>query len=249
MMKRRRRQASCAGVFTAAVLMLLPAVAQAQITRVNRGEARQSIGFNIGYFTVKGEDSRVDGDVVNENLPGFAIQVKDFNGATFGGEWLIAAGDYLEAGAGVGFYRRTVPSVYRDYQNTDGSEIEQDFKLRIVPITATLRFLPIGRDRAVEPYVGAGIGVFNWRYTETGEFIDFDEGGTIFRGRFIAKGNTVGPVVLGGVRAPIGDAFTIGVELRYQHAQGDIDRVESSIPADKIDLGGWNTSFTMHFRF
>lgn len=248
-MKRVIRQAACAGVLAAAAVVLAPARAQAQITRVSRGESRQAIGFNIGYFAVKGEDSRVEEDAIVNNLPGFEFEVKDFNGATFGGEWLIAAGDYLEAGVGAGYYRRAVPSIYREYQNTNGSEIEQEFKLRVVPLSATVRFLPIGRGRAVEPYVGAGIGVFNWRYTETGEFVDFAEGGTIFRGRFEAKGNTVGPLILGGLRAPIGDVFTVGVELRYQKAEGDIDRIETSIPADKIDLGGWNTSFTMHFRF
>jgi hypothetical protein len=243
------RQAAWAGVLAAAALLVVPASAQAQITRVSRGESRQAIGFNVGYFAVKGEDSRVDEDAVVNNLPGFLFEVKDFNGATFGGEWVIGAGDFIEAGVGVGYYRREVPSVYRDFQNTNGADIPQRFKLRIVPATATVRFLPIGRGRAVEPYVGAGIGVFNWRYTETGEFVDFAEGGTIFRGSFEAKGNTVGPVILGGLRFPVGDVFTVGGELRYQKAEGDIDRVATSIPADKIDLGGLNASFTMHFRF
>ncbi len=249
MMKRVWRRVAWAGVLMAAALVLAPSVAQAQIVRVNRGESRQAIGFNIGYFAVKGEDSRVDGDVVVENLAGFAFEAKDFNGPTFGAEYLIGAGDFLEAGVGVNYYKRTVPSVYRDYQNTNGSEIAQDFKLRTIPISATVRFLPIGRGRAVEPYVGAGVGFFNWRYTETGEFVDFAEGGTIFRGSFEAKGNAVGPLILAGLRAPLGDAFSVGAELRYQKAEGNIDRVETSIPADKIDLGGWNTSFTMHFRF
>ncbi len=249
MMKRVWRRVAWAGVLMAAALVLAPSVAQAQIVRVNRGESRQAIGFNIGYFAVKGEDSRVDGDVVVENLAGFAFEAKDFNGPTFGAEYLIGAADFLEAGVGVNYYKRTVPSVYRDYQNTNGSEIAQDFKLRTIPISATVRFLPIGRGRAVEPYVGAGVGFFNWRYTETGEFVDFAEGGTIFRGSFEAKGNAVGPLILAGLRAPLGDAFSVGAELRYQKAEGNIDRVETSIPADKIDLGGWNTSFTMHFRF
>ncbi len=249
MMKRVWRQAAWAGVLMAAALVLVPSAAQAQIVRVSRGESRQAVGFNIGYFAVKGEDSRVDGDVVVENLQGFEFEAKDFNGANFGGEYLIAVGDYAEFGAGVNYYRRTVPSVYREFQNTNGSEIAQDFKLRVIPVNATIRFLPVGRGRAVEPYVGAGIGLFNWRYTETGEFIDFAEGSSIFRGRFMAKGNTVGALVLGGLRAPIGDAFTVGAELRYQKAEGDIDRISTSIPADKIDLGGWTTSFTMHVRF
>ena len=44
--------------------------------------------------------------------------------------------------------------------NSNFSEIEQEFKLRIVPFTATFRFLPLGRKGAVQPYIGGGVGVF-----------------------------------------------------------------------------------------
>lgn len=227
----------------AGLALLTPVSASAQVTRV---ESRQSIGFNLGYFAVRGEDSRVDGDVLFADRGSLAFLVKDFNFATFGGEWLFGISDHLEAGVGVGFYQRTVPSVYLDVTHSDNSEIAQDLKLRIVPLTATVRFLPIGRG-SVEPYVGAGIGLFNWRYSETGEFVDFSDN-SIFRSRYIAKGNAAGPVVLGGLRVPVSDIWLIGGEIRYQKAEGDIDPLEGFL-GDKIDLGGWTTSFTVHLRF
>jgi hypothetical protein len=58
----------------------------------------------------------------------------------------------------------------------------------------------------------------------------------------------VGPVVLGGIRFPVADVVTVGGELRYQKAEGDIDP-DSDLLGQKIDLGGWATSFTMHLRF
>ena len=148
---------------------------------------------------------------------------------------------------GVGFYQRTVPSVYRDVVNVNETEIEQDLKLRVIPMTATIRFLPVGRG-SVQPYVGAGIGAFNWRYSETGEFVDFSDY-SIFRARYVANGTAVGPVVLGGIRAPVGEVFMIGGEIRYQKAEGDTKPATSELLGDKIDLGGWTASFTMHFRF
>ena len=54
-----------------------------------------------------------------------------------------------------------MPTVYTDFVNANGTEIEQDLKLRIVPFTATVRFLPLGHHDGVEPYIGAGVGVFN----------------------------------------------------------------------------------------
>lgn len=243
MMKRMK-----AAVCTAAVLVLAGASqAQAQITQVS-GSGGQSIGFNLGYFSVRGEDSRVDGDVLFANLADFEpllFDVKDFNGATFGGEYLFAINDYLEGGVGVSFYQRTVPSIYADVVNDNGSEIAQDLKLRQIPINATVRFLPLGRG-GIEPYIGAGIGLINWRYSEVGEFVDTSDY-SIFRDRFVADGTALGPVILGGVRFPVADVWTVGGELKYQKADGEIDSPD--FLGDRIDLGGVSASFTLHFRF
>ena len=227
----------------AAIMLAAPAIGNAQVARV---EPRQAIGFNVGYFALRGADSRVDGDVIFADLDSLAFEVKDFNSAAIGGEWLIDISEFLEAGVGVGFYQRTVPTVYSHFTHSDNTEIEQDLKLRVVPFTATVRFLPLGRG-SVQPYVGAGIGLFNWRYSEVGEFVDFRDD-SIFSARYRANGNSAGPVVLGGIRAPVSDMWMIGGELRYQNAKGTIDNADDFL-GDRIDLGGWTTSFTVHLRF
>lgn len=231
-----------------AAAAFIPADAEAQIMRVSGSDSRNSVVFNVGYFAVRSEDARVEGDVIVTDLEGLAFEVDDFNGATFGAEFLFGLGEYLEGGLGGSFYQRTVPSVYREFVREDGSEIEQDLKLRIAPFAATVRFLPLGRNGGIEPYVGAGIAVFNWRFSETGEFFDaFDN--TIFRDTFVADGNAIGPVILAGVRGPVADTFTIGGELRYQRAEGDTDPETSRMLSDKIDLGGWSANVTFGFRF
>jgi len=241
-MMNRLKSVRCASV-VATLLLAGAANAQAQISRV---ESKNAIGFNVGYFAVKGEDSRVDDDVLLADLSSLAFDIDDFNGATFGGEYVLGIGRYFEAGFGVNYYQRTVSSVYAEFVDSDGTEIAQDLKLRIIPFSATVRFLPIGRG-GVEPYVGGGIGVFNWRYSEVGEFVDFDDG-SIFRDRYIADGTSVGPVVLGGIRFPVADAWSVGGELRYQKAEGK-DLLDSGLLGDKIDLGGWSANFTFHIRF
>lgn len=218
-----------------AVLVLLPALASAQ----------QSVSINLGYFQMRGEDSRTDGDVLLADQDFHVFDFGDFNGFTINGEWLIPIGDYLEAGAGVGYYGRTVPSVYRDLVNESGAEIEQDFKLRIVPISATVRFLPLGHGAVVEPYVGAGLGVFLWRYTETGQFVD--ENYDIFNGRFKDNGTNFGPLVFGGVRLPVTHTVAIGGEVRYQRAEGKLN--SELFNGDKIDLGGLTWQGVLQFRF
>jgi len=230
------RHVARAVVVVLALVLLAPAVASAQ----------QSVSFTIGYFAVKGEDSRVAGDVLVENRAFHLFDINEFSGFTFGGEWLIPIGEFIEAGAGVGYYQNTVPSVYADLVNADGSEIVQDFKLRVIPISATVRFLPLGGRSAIQPYVGAGLGIFPWRYSETGEFVDFDN--NIFRGNFVESGTAVGPLGFGGVRFPIGGAFTLGGEVRWQRAEGEFE-VPENFNGDRIDLGGFTWQATLGFRF
>jgi len=230
------RHAARAVVVVLAVVLLAPAVASAQ----------QSISFNVGYFAVKGEDGRADGDVLVANRSFHIFDIDEFSGFTFGGEWLFPVGEFVEVGAGVGYYQRTVPSVYADLVNDNGAEIVQDFKLRVVPINATVRFLPLGARSAIQPYVGAGLGIFPWRYSETGEFVDPDF--NIFRGNFVESGTAVGPLVFGGVRFPLGPAFSVGGEVRWQRAEGEFDE-PANFNGDRIDLGGFTWQGTVGFRF
>jgi opacity protein-like surface antigen len=228
--------------------VLTPAPAQAQIRRVSSsGDWSQAIGFNLGYFVVKGEDSRDADDVLFRDLDSLIFDIKDFNGATFGGEWLFGVTDYIEVGAGINYYQRTVPSIYRFDTFPDGSELEQDLKLRQVPIMGTVRFVPTGRNATVQPYIGAGIAAINWHYSETGDFIDFD--GNIFRDSFKASGTEVGPVILGGIRFPVADAWLVGGEFRWHSAKGDTGGIDEGFLGETIDLGGWSTNFALHFKF
>ena len=209
--------------------------------------AQQSLSLNLGYFAVRGEDTRIQDDVLIENLNLFAFDLRDFNNGTVGGEWLIGLGNNFETGVGLGFYQRTVPSVYADFVNVDETEIFQDFRLRVVPLALTLRVLPFGRHAAVQPYFGGGVGMFNWRYSEVGEFIDFTDFG-VFRDRFVADGTDVGGIILGGVRAPIGSRLAIGGEVRYQQASGCVG-IDQGFLNERIDLGGLATQLTFQVGF
>ena len=210
--------------------------------------AQQSFNLYVGGFTPRSEDARIGDDVLVQNRDFLAFNIDDFHGATVGGEWLIALGDKFDAGLGLGFYQRTARTVYTNFVNKDGSEIEANLKLRIVPFSATVRFLPLGHHAAIQPYIGGGAGAFAWRYSETGQFVDFsDPQRTIFRGNFVGSGSNAGPVVLGGVRVPIGSA-AVGGEIRYQSAEGNLPS-DQGFAGSKIDLGGFAYFLTFNIRF
>jgi opacity protein-like surface antigen len=211
--------------------------------------AEQRVGFSFGYFTVLGADSRANGDVLIANhlsaLP-LSFSIDDFDNVAVGGEWLGGIGRFVEVGAGVGYYGQTVPSVYEDFTDSDGTEVDQELKLRIVPFMTTVRLLPFGSDGPFQPYMGGGVGFFSWRYSEIGEFVSPSDL-TIFNERFIASGTDAGLVLLGGIRVPLTDQAVIGGEMRYQRARGELD--EESFQGDTIDLGGYTFQAVFHLIF
>lgn len=232
---RSRLAWTAASMLTVSLLSAAPAFAQ------------QSLTLSLGVFAIRGEDARVEGDALVENRNLYLFDFKDFNSGSVGAEYLVGLGDFLEAGAGIGFNSRSVDTIYDDYVRPDGSEIDQTLKLRIVPISATVRILPLGRSAAFQPYVGGGIGIYNWRYSETGDFVDFSlPGRPVFREAYTASGTSLGPVAVFGARFPIGNA-TVGGEVRYQKAEGDLD--ERDFLGPKIDLGGFHYSATFGFRW
>ena len=215
--------------------------------------AQQTITFSIGGFSPRAEDARNGQDVLVQDRSFLLFNVSDLNGATIGGEWLIGLGNNFDAGLGIGFYQHTALAAdrFNEFEGT-GDPILADLKLRVVPFNATFRWLPLGRHGAIEPYVGGGVGVFGWRYSETGDFVA-DDNVTIIHGNFVGSGSASGPVVVGGLRVPLG-SWSIGGELKYQSAVGELPSNQGFATAPgssvaKIDLGGLTYSFTFGVRF
>jgi len=228
-------------------LLIAVAVVVAALGLPTTAAADNVFGMNIGYFFTRDADGRSSDDVIWNNLDFLAFYPDEFDGFTFGGEYYFGLGDYIEVGGGVSYYQESVWSVYADYVDDDGTEIEQDLKLRIVPVTAMARFFPLSRNAPVQPYVGAGIGWFSWRYSETGEFVDFSDF-AVFRGNYVDSGWAVGPVVVAGVRFPIAPQFLVGGEFKWQDAEGDLDESQG-FAGSTIDLGGYSALFTFNVRF
>jgi len=219
--------------------------------------AQQSVNFFVGGFVPVSADAR--GDITNARSNDILIHVRDYltfdpnrlRGVTFGGEYLAPLGDFFEAGASVGYFEHTISAYDTKFVAPNGSNVFADLKLRIVPFNATFRFLPIGRHKyGVEPYIGGGIGVFGWRYSESGQFVDPADR-SIFNGTFAASGTATGPVILGGLRFPMGMAVP-GFEVKWQKAKTDFLPTGAGAdfpPNTLVDLGGMNYLFTFAIRF
>jgi hypothetical protein len=254
----RRIAARVIGPLVALVFIAAPASAQIV----------QSLQLGAGVFMPRGFSSRASGDVLVRDLDELDFPScnaatlqscirKEFTGGQLSAEWLVAFGDHVEFGAGAGFYSRTRPTVYAGYTHDETknfSEIQQELQLRVVPVTAMMRFLA-GHPGAFQPYVGVGISALNFRYSESGEFIDFDElirSNTFrtFPARYIATGTVAAPVVAAGLRVPIGgDIWGFTAEWRYQGGVGKTGGLDHGFLDDKIDLGGTSLLFGFLTRF
>jgi hypothetical protein len=212
--------------------------------------AQQSLNFSFGAFVPRGFDARDENDVLVNNLcclenPLF-FHIGDFTTGTIGGEYTVGLGHFFDGGLGVGYYKSTVPSVYLNLVNADGSEIQQRLRLRVVPFSATIRFLPLGHTNFFEPYIGGGLAILNWKYTESGDWVDPSDN-SIFSGTFTGSGTATGPLVLGGVKFPVGP-WAFGGEVRWQHAKGDLP-ADQEFAGPKIDLSGITYQAIFSIRF
>lgn len=253
------------------ILVAIPSTAGAQVV--------QSVTFGGGYFFPKGFDGRTQGDVLVANLSqplvivdpptttSLDFEVGDFGAWTLFGEWNIAFNRNIEASAGLGFYKQTVNSRYRDLVNqpAGNTDILQDLKLQQIPITGLVRFV-FGEPGKIQPYAGAGLSMIRFQYSEEGDFVDPSDLTIFCAGtpgcpfpRFETSGFAFGPALVGGVRLPIGgDIYAFTAEGRYQWATGDLKR-DCTNPDDltkcyvdgatKIDLGGFTFNMGLLIRF
>jgi hypothetical protein len=234
---------------------------QAPAFRPGRDTAPQTINFTFGGFAPFGLGSRVDNDALifdcDSNPGSDQCNFLDFNigqGVTFGAEYLYTIGQRIEIGGGVSSIHKKIDSNYANFVASDETEIEQKLTINQVPLEFTVRFLPLGQSSHFQPYFGGGIGVFIWRYSENGDWVDFTlDNNPIFNQEFKDSGTTIGGTILGGVRYA-GEAFTVGGEFRYHRATADLSTSEFP-PLDptvdnlKIDLGGWRYQVTFGVRF
>lgn len=240
-------------VLSAAVVLAVAAPAAAQTV--------SSLHFGAGGFFPRGLDSRIAGDVLvrnyfGETLPSFprlsdalAFEIKDFRSGSVFAEWNVGFGNHVEVGAGVAAFGRTVPTVYLDLVDERGREIDQALKLRVVPVTAVVRFLPFGRAGDAQPYVGVGVAALRYRYSEVGRFVD-NRTLDIFEDRYSVSGVVPGGVVVGGVRLPLGgDVYGMSLEGRYLMGSGDTGGLDEGFLDEKIDLSGFlfNVGFQVRF--
>ena len=219
--------------FTALAVSVRPALAQ------------QTLNLSWGDFMLRGVD-RVESDILLIEHHDLMFDISDFGGPIIGGEWLVPIGELFEAGIGASFSRRTVPTVHKHVVNSDGSAVSRELGFRQMPLAFTVRLLPLGQSYSVQPYVGGGVAVIVWGFSESGDWAEPNQ--QILRGeKFETVGIASGSVVLVGLRVAR-DVMAVGFEARYQRARGSFGGDFARVQDPDIDFNGWILQITTGIR-
>lgn len=200
--------------------------------------AQSVLGISVGRFFVRSADARDATDVLRAGQTFRTFDIGDFDGVTIGGEWHLVVNDYIEGGVGVDFYQRTVAA-----RDTSFPNAVVDLETRATSLGFSARLFPMTRLGALQPYFGGGAGIHFWRYVEEGDFVTAASGATV-QASITDQGVAVGPVLLAGVRIPLGDQIRLGGELRHRIGTAKLN-AGPFFAGTTLDLGGVTTVLTL----
>jgi opacity protein-like surface antigen len=228
---------------------VLPALALTLLALVPCRTQASDLDLRIGAYFPSADSNLFDDD---SDLYGFSaidpVEDGDWIGVYGGAEWRFRLRPSLWLGVHLDGYGRTLHTEYLDFERPDGRPIEQSLKLDIVPLGATLRFMPRDGRREVSPYLGAGVDVVFYQYEEIGDFIDFfTDDLPVIPDHFVDDGSAFGVHVMAGIRVPVSDDVSILGEARYLWAKTDMS--DDFRGANEIDLGGISATVGVSIRF
>ena len=233
-------------IWVAPILMLLLAVpatvASAANTRGHWGE-NQIFRFDLGYFETDG-----DSEYWDDRLKDFTGTASDFEDVAIGVEWVKFLGDRLGFAVSVSGYEGGSTEEYRDYEDQFGGAIFHTAELELTSLTLGLFVHLTQRDRAIVPYIGLGGGVWEWRLTEVGDFIDFKtEDLEVFSAFFRDEGDTLGYYWRFGFEVPVAQNWSAYAESRWQRVEDDLGGDFRGL--GEIDLSGQTISAGISVSF
>jgi len=195
-----------------------------------------SIAVRVGRFSLYGESA-----LWQDNADTFDLLPRDFRALSGGVEFNLELNEFFDVAIGVDGYSRTVTTSYLDFVRDDDTEIVQDHRLTVAPITGGIRFNPVGKFRAVIPYVSGGGGLYPYEYRNEGEFIDFRTL-DVFDGVLLDRGLGKGVYGAAGLEVALSRSVTVFGEYRRhwvsaKHGEDFVDFGDFDLDSSQISGG------------
>jgi hypothetical protein len=199
-----------------------------------------SLNLKVGLFY-----PQMDSELWQQNMQDLALQKQDMQAAYYAMEYEFFFDRNFSLAFEGGYYKKEHFSQYRDFEYDDGSPIFQNLSLEIASLEAGFKFYPLSHRARFCPFIGAGAGIYYWKYEQWGDFINFDDM-TVTKDRY-AKTNayTPGFNAKGGFVFRFSRSFGISMEARYQFLKGSLSSFFEGF--NKLDMNGFSYSIGLNF--
>ena len=211
-----------------------------------------------GWVTFRGSwlVPRAGGDLFTFVSDQLTVDKADLSSPAVSGELGLVLTSRVSASVGLEFSRQTIPSEYRRFVDNGGLSINQQTTWDTTNINGSVRVALLDRGRsisrlafvprAVAPYAGAGAGMLHYKFTQTGDFVDFVTF-RVFPDRFDSAAWAPSAHVFGGTEVRLWRALSLDMEGRYVWAHGTLG--SDFLGFDGIDLSGFRFSTGVSVMF
>ena len=164
--------------------------------------------------------------------------------------------DRIDLVFGFEYMKRSKSSEFRDWVDENGLPITQETFYSQFPLTVGAKILLIPRGRQVGrytwvpsvfvPYVGGGVGVFRYRFKQSGDFVD-SETLDIFSANLESSGWTSIVYLGGGVDIRIARNTYLELDARYSWAKPELSEDFRSF--EPLNLAGTRATAGLMWHF
>jgi len=215
------------------------------------GRPHATVAVRTGWMT-----ARAGSDLFTFVQNQLTLDRKDFNAPSLGFDADFTISPRATAVAGFDFSGSNSNSEYRNYLDNNRLPIKQTTSLHEQNISGSVKFAltPRGREisqhawipSALTPYVGAGGGVMHYRFSQTGDFVDFVDL-SVFPHSYNSSGWAPSAHVFGGVDVKATRSIFFNGEARYIWSHADLGSDFSGFAP--IDLTGLRVTGGIRYMF
>jgi hypothetical protein len=250
----RMRKLSVSRISLAAALSLVvaaPALAQSAGNGFLFHRPYVRVGVRGGYAF-----ARAGSDLFDFTTEQLTLNKKDFSGLSVGGSVAFAVAERLDLMFDAGYSRAQKGSEFRDLVDNNRLPIEQRTTFERVPFTVNLKYYLTAPGQSIgtavwipakiTPWIGAGGGLMKYRFTQDGDFVDFNNN-DVFNSTFETVDYASVFQGMAGVDYSLTTQLALTTEARLLYGKGQLD--EDFGGFSKLDLSGVSASVGLSFRF
>jgi len=201
-----------------------------------------SLNIKMGLFY-----PQLDSDLWTTNMENLALVKSDMQNPYYAIEYEHFLDRTLSLSIEGGYYKKEHFSQYKDYEYQDGSPIYQNLSLETANLDLGFKFYPVGNRTRIAPYLGGGISLYYWKYSQWGDFINFQDD-TIDQDQY-AESTKYTPTfhAKGGVLINLSRSVGVSFEARYHALKGELSSFFEGF--EKLDMGGFSIMAGINIRF